>query len=178
MLKKAGAGSVAMVPLASSRADAGKVRAVLDRADVVFVSGGDVEHGMSVLERTGIAAALAELYRAGRPFIGMSAGSIMLARSWVRWADPRDDRTAEVFPCLGLAPILCDTHAEKEGWEELKVLLRLTGAPVGYGIPAGAALQVKADGALVAMGKPVVRMTLAERLPDLDPERNEVISDE
>ncbi len=160
LLKKSGAGAVRLVPLASRRFDPAKSRSILEQADVIFVSGGDVEHGMRVLERTGFAAELKKRHRAGRPFIGLSAGSIMLAERWVRWADARDDATAEPFPCLGLAPLLCDTHAEKDEWEELQVLLRLAGAPVGYGIPAGAALRIAPDGSLSAMGKPVPRLEL------------------
>lgn len=169
LLKKAGAGPVRLAALASRRADPARARAVLRESDLVFVSGGDVEAGMAVLRKSGADGWLAELHGSGKPFIGLSAGSIMLARRWVRWADPDDDDTARDYPCLGLAPLLCDTHAEKEEWEELKKLLQLTRAPGGYGIPAGAALRVAADGSLEALGKPVRRITLGAPLPDLAP---------
>ncbi|HUU05139.1 MAG TPA: Type 1 glutamine amidotransferase-like domain-containing protein [Patescibacteria group bacterium] len=155
LLKRAGAGSVRLAALASPRADPAKALRLLQEADLVFVSGGDVEAGMRVLERTGLTILFRELHQSGKPFIGLSAGSIMLARSWVRWTDAADDSTAEPFPCLNLAPLLCDTHAEKEGWEELKVLLKLTGAALGFAIPAGAALHVSSDGSKAALGKPV-----------------------
>lgn len=171
LLKKAGAGSVRLAALASRRADPAKALALLRESDLVFVSGGDVEAGMGVLEKSGAGGWLKELHRCGKPFIGLSAGSIMLARRWVRWSDPDDDGTAEDFPCLGLAPLVCDTHAEKEDWEELRMLLRMTRAAVGYGIPAGAALRVAADGSLSALGGPVQRLALkdgqAQRLADL-----------
>ncbi|MCX6554101.1 MAG: Type 1 glutamine amidotransferase-like domain-containing protein [Candidatus Aminicenantes bacterium] len=173
MLRKAGAGNVRLAALAAARADLAKARSLLQGADVVFVSGGDVEAGMQVLERTGADSWLRELHRAGKPFIGLSAGSIMLARNWVRWPDTGDDASAEIFSCLGLAPLLCDTHAEKEGWEELQTLLRLSGLAVGHGIPAGAALRIKADGSLSAMGKSVPRFQFLDgrlqRLADLEP---------
>jgi hypothetical protein len=80
----------------------------------------------------------------------------MLAWQWVRWEDPEDDTTASLLPCMGFAPIVCDTHGETEGWEELHTLLRLSpeGTP-GYGIPAGAGLCVHPDGTLEALGAPV-----------------------
>jgi len=156
LLKKAGCGSVRLVPLSAARADLAKARSRLQAAEIIFISGGDVELGMNVLERTGSTALLKELHQAGKPFIGLSAGSIILARDWVRWP-AGDDAAPETFSCLGLAPLLCDTHAEKEDWEELKELLRLSGPETGYGIPAGAALWVKADGTLSALGKPVPR---------------------
>jgi peptidase E len=173
LLKGAGAGSVHLAALASRRADPAKALALIERSDVIFVSGGDVELGMNVLERTGIAAPLKELHHAGKPFIGASAGSIMLAKSWVRWPDSGNDATAETFPCLAMAPLLCDTHAEKEDWEELKTLLRLSAPATGYGIPAGAALRVRPDGSLFALGKPMPRFTCGEgrlrQLTDLTP---------
>ena len=169
LLKKSGAGPVRLAALASRRADPAKARSLLREADLVFVSGGDVEAGMRVLEKSGADAWLKELHRSGKPFIGLSAGSIMMARSWVRWPDPDVEETAAEFPCLGLAPLICDTHAEKEEWQELQTLLRLSGAPLGYGIPTGAALRVAADGSLAARGKPVRRITLGAPLLDLAP---------
>jgi len=173
LLKKAGAGSVPLAALAAARADLAKARSLLQGADIVFISGGDVELGMNVLERTGTVALLKELHREGRPFIGLSAGSIMLARQWVRWPGGGSEATAEAFPCLAMAPLLCDTHAEKEDWEELKALLPLSGGARGYGIPAGAALRVGASGSLAALGKPVALFCFLDgrlrRLSDLQP---------
>ncbi|HSQ35037.1 MAG TPA: Type 1 glutamine amidotransferase-like domain-containing protein [Candidatus Binatia bacterium] len=173
LLKKAGAGSVQLAALAAARADLAKARSRLQAADIVFISGGDVELGMNILERTGTAALLRELQREGRTFIGLSAGSIMLARQWVRWPGGETEAAAEAFPCLAMAPLLCDTHAEKEDWEELKALLRLSGSAIGHGIPAGAALQVGAGGSLAALGKPVPRFCFQDgrlrRLTELQP---------
>jgi peptidase E len=159
MFQQAGSGDVRMPRLASPRADAAEARAVLERSDIVFMSGGDVEAGMAHLERHALPSFLKELYRAGKPFFGLSAGSIMLARCWVRWRDPDDDASAEEFPCLGLAPVVCDTHAEEDGWQELRALLKVTGKGIGYGIPAGGALRVNADGSVSALAKPAQRFT-------------------
>ncbi len=167
LLKKAGAGTVRLASLAGRRAVPAQARAVAEGADVVFISGGDVGLGMGLLQSTGLDGPLRGLHRAGMPFIGLSAGSIMLARSWVRWADPDDDDSAASFPCLGLAPLLCDTHGEGEDWQELRKLLRLTGEPIGFGIPAGAALTVGSGGFLAAMGKPVQQLTATGNLDDL-----------
>ena len=156
-LTNAGAGEVRLAALASRRARPADARTVLAGADVVFVGGGDVEAGMARLAERGALPWLAELHRGGTPVVGLSAGSIMLARSWVRWSDPDDDAGAELFPCLGLAPLLCDCHGEDDGWEELRALLALAGDGVGYGIPAGGALRVAADGAVRALGAAAAR---------------------
>lgn len=174
-LRLCGAGSVTLAPLAGRRAAVDKARAVLEAADVIFVSGGDVEAGMAVLAERQIVPYLRGLYEAGKPFVGISAGSIMLGQQWVRWNDPDDDGSASLFPCMGLAPLTCDTHGEADGWEELRALLRLSPeGTVGYGIPAGAGLLVRPDGVLEALGAPVQRFARTARgvvrRADLKPE--------
>ncbi len=172
-LQRAGAGEVRLAALASARANLAEARAVIERSDLVFVSGGDVEAGMAHLERHELIPLLRTLHGAGTPFVGLSAGSIMLARCWVRWSDPDDDATAAIFPCLALAPVLCDCHAEADDWEELRALLELTREGIGYGIPAGGALRVAADGAVTALGKAAYclerRAGRIERVADLTP---------
>jgi cyanophycinase-like exopeptidase len=143
ILQKAGAGVVTLAPLCGRRGSLERALPVMEAADLIFISGGDVEEGMRVLEQKGAAAHLARLQKEGKRFFGISAGSIMLAARWVRWTDPHDDGSAELFPCLGFAPVLCDTHGEGEGWTELTALLALS--PVGatgYGIVSGSALVV------------------------------------
>ena len=96
---------------------------------------------------------LYELCERGKPFFGISAGTIMLAEKWVRWPDSAVGSTAELFPCLGIAPIICDTHDERDGWQELKTVLRLgEDNTQGYGITTGAAIKVFPDGGIEALG--------------------------
>ena len=157
-MRRAGAGQVTLAPLVSKRAKLDKTRAILESADMVYISGGDVEAGMKVLEQRQILPFLRQLYEGGKPFFGISAGSIMLAQQWVRWEDPDDDSTASPFPCMNFAPLLCDTHGEGEGWEELRALLTLTPeGTVGYGIPSGGGLTSYPDGRVEAIGTPLHR---------------------
>ena len=173
-LRKCGAQRVTLAPLANRRRKLEKARDILESADMVFISGGDVEAGMKVLEERQILPFLHGLFEGGKPFFGSSAGSVMLGRQWVRWEDPNDDTTARLFPCMGFAPIVCDAHGEAEGWEELCTLLRLTPeGTFGYGIPTGAGLCVRPDGTLEALGAPVHcyahRKGAAVRRADLPP---------
>ena len=157
-LQAAGAGDVLLAPTVGVRGAPAKAIDVMEKASAIFVSGGDVEEGMKVLRERELVPHLARLQGAGKPFIGISAGSIMLAASWVCWSDADDDDSAELFPCLGLAPVLCDTHGESEGWGELRTLVRIAGpASVGYGIPSGGTLRVDRDGSVRAFGPPVKR---------------------
>lgn len=158
LFRASGSGPVKLAAMAGRNDDLDVARGVLEAADLVYITGGDVEAGMAHLRRCRMEAFLRRLYEAGKPFFGLSAGSIMLARQWVRWQDPDDDETAETFPCMNLAPLLCDCHAEADDWEELHALLRLEpDGTVGYGIPSGGALRVDPGGAVHALGKPVPR---------------------
>jgi len=158
-----------------AKADIPKAREILESVDAVFMAGGDVEVGMQVLEQKKLTLFLRKLYEQGKVFFGGSAGSIMLAREWVRWRNPDDDSTAELFPCLGIAPVICDTHAEEDDWIELKTALKLKGInSIGYGIPSGACLKINPDGEIEALGKAVARYTVrqaqqVESLSDLAP---------
>ncbi len=152
-LKGAGSGKIRHAVISSDKADLKKARDIINSANIVYISGGDVERGIQVLHEKNMTDFLIELYQQGRPFFGISAGSIMLAKEWIRWRDPDDDATAEVFPCLGIAPVICDTHGEQDGWEELQALLKLEKDSVkGYGIVSGAAIKVFPDGRIEAMG--------------------------
>ncbi|NCB33306.1 MAG: hypothetical protein EOM64_05415 [Erysipelotrichia bacterium] len=138
LLKKAGAESVTMVPLAGKKQNTEKAETILRGSDLIFVSGGEVEDGMKGLNRN-IRALLKELLEQGTLFIGLSAGSIMLGSGWPHWDDedhhPED---ARLFDCLGFAQQIFDTHAESEGWTELKKAVELMPEGfVGYGIPSG-----------------------------------------
>lgn len=154
LLQKAGAGEVFLVPLAKRNANPAAARQALEASDAVFLSGGEVEDGMGWLFRHGLVDFLRQLREEGKLFIGMSAGSIMMGRYWVRWEDPHDDATAELFDCLGFVPTTFDTHAEDEDWKELKAALRLQGPGArGYGIPRGGLVSYDGQGRMTALGK-------------------------
>jgi peptidase E len=135
------------------RVDLNRAKDALMTADAIFVGGGDVEAGMQILEQKGMTAIFRDLFEQGKLCFGVSAGSIMLAREWVRWSNPDDDSTAELFPCLNVAPVLCDTHSEGDNWEELQAALALgKNSGAGYGIRSNACLVVQPDGKVEALG--------------------------
>ena len=137
-MMNAGAGAVTMAPLARKNAGADKAKRVLDGADAVFLSGGEVEDGIVWLEKAGLVDYLTDMYRGGTLFFGVSAGAIMLGRHWVHWDVEGDDNTSRLFDCLGFVPFVFDAHGEKENWTELKCALRLLGPGAeGHGLSAG-----------------------------------------
>ncbi len=152
-ITQGGADKVVHAVIAPPGADLKKAKTILEKADIVFVSGGDVEAGMDILQEKNMLDFLTGLYRQGKPFFGVSAGAIMLADKWIRWRDPDDDNSAELFPCLGFAPIICDTHDEQAGWEELQAALMLEKEGVkGYGLSSGSAIVVTSDGKVEGVG--------------------------
>jgi peptidase E len=166
------------VKLARKSASVATARRLFGDCDLVFMSGGDVEHGMSILRERGVDGDLQKLAAAGKPFLGISAGSIMTCREWVRFPDENDDASAEPFACLGIAPLHMDAHSEDDGWSELRILMRVLarkrGQALGYGVPSKGCLRVELDGGkptLAAMGAPIARLvarddkTIVEKPP-------------
>jgi len=156
VFRESGAYRVSHALTSAEKVDLKKARDVLKSADIVFISGGDVDRGMRVLREKNMIGFLAELFQQGKLFFGSSAGAIMLAKEWVRWSDPDDNSSAELFPCLGFAPVICDCHDEEYGWQELRTVLRLEEDNArGYGLVAGAAIRVFSDGRVEALGSAI-----------------------
>lgn len=136
------------------------VRTRLAAAELVFFTGGDVERGMALIDERGLAPYVRELAGEGIAMEGISAGAIMLGRSWVRFPRRGPPRA---FACLDVVPVAFDTHGEADGWSELRALARVVrGERVVLGIPShgGAAW----DGTwLRALGRPLARFACGAR---------------
>jgi peptidase E len=173
-LRTAGAEETNHALIFHEGADLRKTKTILNSADIIFIGGGDVFEGIRALEEMNMTGFLRELYRDGKPFFGLSAGSIMLGENWVRWSNPNDNSTAELFHCLDFAPIVCDTHSEQDDWEELKTALRLSkNGQKGYGIVSGTVIKVYRNGEVEALGGAINEFIRYEerilRLPDIFP---------
>lgn len=154
-LLDAGAGSVELAPIMGKRADIAKAGKLLTGADAVFLSGGEVEDGMKGLVDSGLDALLAELYRGGKLFFGISAGCIMMGRHYVRWEVEGDDDTASLFPCLGFVPMNFDAHGEDSDWAELKCAVRLLGNGArGCGLSTGGLYTADRQGRITSFRNP------------------------
>jgi len=150
-----------------------EAKSMLGEADVVFVSGGDVEAGMRVIDERGLAPFFRDLHRGGKIFEGVSAGSIMLGEHWVRFASDDDDR-GERFDCLGIVPMSFDAHDEADDWGELHALARLMPKEAGKwvcGLTSKCAGHWDGD-KLRALGGPLARVACgtSRRLSDLTPD--------
>ena len=154
VLKKAGANKVSFVRLAKENPDLDAVKAILNNADLIFLSGGEVEDGMNWLRKHDLCGFLEGLHNSGKRFMGVSAGVIMMGTHWVHWDIEGDDSTARLFDCLGFIPNLFDVHGEDEDWAELKTALRLLGNNSrAYGLPGGCVISADSGGSLVNLEK-------------------------
>ena len=147
-LRDAGAGQIVAAG-STVTGDALAARRALAAANLVFVSGGDVQEGMRRLDACGLVPVLRELHRSGTSFCGLSAGSIMMAREWIRWPDPGNDAPAERFDCLSLTCIRIDTHGEADDWQELVALLALCpDGTRGFGLRSGSGIEANGRDAI------------------------------
>lgn len=91
-----------------------EVRDRLRRADILFVTGGNTFFLLQEIRRTGAAPLIAEHVAAGKPYLGASAGSMVLAPdiTYVQLMD--DPRVAPGldgdFTALGIVPFSVVPH--------------------------------------------------------------------
>ncbi|MDX2357924.1 Type 1 glutamine amidotransferase-like domain-containing protein [Dietzia sp. PP-33] len=95
--------------------DAGAFADVLDRVDVLYVAGGNTFVLLAALRRVGVDAILVERVRAGLPYIGSSAGSVITGPS-IEPVSLMDDPSAAPeltdYGGLGLVDTVVIPHAD------------------------------------------------------------------
>ncbi len=142
-----------------------EARAVVERAHLVFVSGGDPSLGARLLEASGASAWIRAAHARGATTMGVSAGSIALGAWWADWPDDESgDASAQLartglLPGIGaVADHVFDTHNEEDDWDELRIVAGLCAArgiaARFLGIPTGGALVFHGDGSMETVGKP------------------------
>ena len=122
---------------------------LLDKADLILLAGGDVQHGWNIFKQTGMAERISERYYAGAFLIGVSAGSVHLGLLFRQ-------QNNQISEALKLVPFVVDVHQEKEEWQNLKSTLLLTGNAFihGLGIPIGSGIIFRDDHTIEAVRKP------------------------
>jgi cyanophycinase-like exopeptidase len=140
-------------------------RAIVEHADVVFLSGGDPAHGAHLLAASGADKWIREAHARGAACMGMSAGAIMLGAFWGEWPDdaPRDapHDGGALVPCARVVPeLVIDCHAEEDHWAELALVRGMLRDHLGpganlprfLGLPTGSGLIVAPDRSLETVG--------------------------
>lgn len=104
-----------LVPLTIDDGTAADLSAVLDRVDAIYVAGGMADHLMAVLRRTGADMVLVERIRAGLPYMGASAGAMIMGTSIepaIALDGPTEGTSLEEMGGLGLVDAVLLPHAD------------------------------------------------------------------
>ena len=154
--------------------DPGRARAVVERADLVFVAGGDPVLGAKILRAAGADAWLRAAHARGASMLGVSAGSIMLGAWWATWPDEDVERlrpldefaNGTLVACTSVIDdLVIDCHDEASDWEELRLVKKMCDAKriadrVRFiGIPTGGTVVVDPSGAHEIVGKEPLHLT-------------------
>jgi cyanophycinase-like exopeptidase len=144
-----------------------EARNVVERADLIFLSGGDPVIAAELFRASGADAWLREARARGAHLAGGSAGAILLGAAWARWPDEPDGKPFDggaLVECTRVIPdLVVDTHAEEDDWVELRLVAGMLAAEKRalrcYGIPTDGALVVHPDGTLEPAGDPPFVLT-------------------
>ena len=118
---------------------------LLNRAQLIVLSGGDVHLGWSTFEKTGMKEQILARHAQGAILVGVSAGAIQLGRHAV--LDKGDSSAQELIDVFNLVPAIIDVHDEQGDWMRLANTVRmLEGTITGLGIPLGGGIAFHAEG--------------------------------
>ncbi len=139
------------VPSQPSREDT----AFLEDADLIVLSGGDVERGWQVFEQNGLKELLPRLRYDGAVLMGVSAGAVQLGLGHL--TNAAQPKPLDMFR---FAPFYVGAHDEGNDWFDLRVLVNLSQADTrAIGIPAGGGAVYQSDGTLEPIRKHLTELT-------------------
>ena len=158
-----------MVPSQPSREDI----SFLENADLVVLSGGNVEQGWHVFEQNGLKELLPRKRFDGAVLIGVSAGAVQLGLGCL--SNAPQPKQLDMFR---FAPFYVGAHDEGNDWFDLRALVNLAQSDTrAIGLPAGGGAVYYPDGTLEPLRKPLIEIVkedakITENLmAPLDPSR-------
>lgn len=126
----------------------------MDDADIIFLSGGDVERGWRTFEEFDLRNRIIRRYYEGAILIGVSAGAVQIGLFGLT---ERDDGSDHLFSTFGLVPFIVGVHEERRHWLSLQKSVLLSGGEAhGIGIGSGGGVIYHADHYLEPIHLPVV----------------------
>ena len=150
-MESMGISNCRLVPSPPSREDT----ALLEDADLIVLSGGDVERGWQVFEQNGFKELLPRLRYDGAVLMGVSAGAIQLGLGHL--TNAAQPKPLDMFR---FAPFYVGAHDEENDWWDLRALVNLSQADTrAIGIPAGGGAVYLSDGTLEPIRKHLAELT-------------------
>ena len=135
-----------------------KDAALLSKADIILLAGGDVEAGWTIIERTKMAELLRQRYLAGATLIGVSAGAVHLG---LYAAIELGDAVLRLVDTLKLVPFIVGVHDEDREWASLAAVVQmLEGSARGLGIPKGGGLVFHPDQSIEVIRRPAYEFSM------------------
>ncbi len=129
----------------------------LDDADLILLSGGDVERGWRAFEANGLKQILVRRYYEGALLMGISAGAVQLGLAG--WGSEGIRGAGGLMDTLRILPHLVGAHEEGDDWLGLKAAVVRLGEHVrGFGIPSGGGFAYHPDHSIEPFRKPLVEI--------------------
>jgi cyanophycinase len=126
----------------------------IESADLILLSGGDVEKGWHVFEQNGLKELLPRKRFDGAILMGVSAGAVQLGLGALS-----NEARPKQLDMFRFAPFYVGAHDEGNDWFDLRVLVNLAQSDArGIGLPAGGGAVYYADGTLEPLRKPLIEI--------------------
>lgn len=139
-----------MVPSQPSRED----MLFLENADLIVLSGGDVELGWQVFEQNGLKELLPRKRFDGAILMGVSAGAVQFGLGCL--SNSSQPKQIDMFR---FAPFYIGAHDEGNDWWDLRALVNLSQADArAIGLPAGGGAVYYSDGTLEPLRQPLIEI--------------------
>ena len=110
------------------------IRRTLQRCDLIYVSGGNTFYLLQELEKSGAKTIILEQVKGGKPYIGESAGSVIMAPNISYVKDVDDEKAApqlKSFEGLGLVDFYPLPHYKSFPFEEVTEKMLVKYAKLG-----------------------------------------------
>jgi hypothetical protein len=139
------------VPSQPSREDI----SFIEDADLILLSGGDVERGWRTFEQNGLKELVPRKRFDGAILMGVSAGAVQLGLGCL--SNSAQPKQIDMFR---FAPFYVGAHDEENDWWDLRALVNLSQADTrAIGIPAGGGAVFQSDGTLEPIRKHLIELT-------------------
>ena len=127
----------------------------IEEADLILLSGGDVERGWRTFEQNGLKELVPRKRFDGAILIGVSAGAVQLGLGCL--SNSAQPKQIDMFR---FAPFYVGAHDEENDWWDLRALVNLSQTDTrAIGIPAGGGAVYQSDGTLEPIRKHLTELT-------------------
>ena len=152
-MEQAGVEERRMIPIDMNPDDLDSV----ERADLILLSGGDVEQGWRAFEDNGLKRIIARRYNEGALLMGVSAGAVQIGLGG--WSEK-----GKLIGTFRIIPHAIGAHEEEQGWAGVKEMVRHFGEHTrGYGIPAGGGMIYHPDHSIEPIRRPLYEFQIRKR---------------